>query len=210
MLPEQVRLKLLNLAPQVLFLGTRYVVHMLVHNRIVPIGDESCALTFDPERAAAVAAQPAAWDSGRGSLLALDFSTFPRDRSFMSVNRTEEFACRDLVLSRHLLGVYWLDELVPRLGLHPVQREGSATIDLIPYSQVDDNRAGILEDCNRRRVNPAHLKPLDDTYDWGAFGYIGTGPQFLDDVFLLVGPGDPDAPSGSRRNARHFLHPDFA
>ena len=79
LLSNETKDKLVNLAPDVLFHGTRFLVPIFIHDEIaLSLTTEAVHLTSCPEEAATYAAAgPRPFDDGRGAIIALDRSLLP-------------------------------------------------------------------------------------------------------------------------------------
>lgn len=136
------RRRLLGLAPQVLYHGTRYMAAILRDNELgVPgSGYPSISFTRCPDVAARFAnVGPRDWDEGRGGIIAIDRRKLASRHQIHTyfeeapVYEAEEYVDAPIEnLSSYIVGTFWLDELVPGAGLMPPRRvcrnyEGPAT-----------------------------------------------------------------------------------
>ena len=207
-IPKSIRDRIVSLGPDLLFFGTRYVVSMLMRDKIMSIGDERCTLTPDLEQAAVVAAKPLPWDCGRGAILVLDRTSLELFDQLTPLDVNGNYSCRGDKLSIHLRSVYWLDDLLPEAGVSSIKMRGAAKLSLLSYEQIDQSPFWApVPFYVDQGLEESEFKLLHDVYDWGAFGYIGHRRNVLDDVFLLIEPGEPDRTNYLERDAEPFLQP---
>ena len=200
LLTNQIRDRLLGLAPKVLFHGTRFLVPIIFQDELAFSNTTSLVhLTTCPDEAARIAAGPARpFDCGRGAIIALDHGRL-ENHDFLSYplqpGLTEtEWVCDSIhPLSEYIVGVFWVDGLVEGVGLAPrLPIDGPVCYPAHPYNEILARHFERLKKFEDRGVHADVIRPFDDVYEGGVYGVIspnGLTRDTRDDVYAPVLPG---------------------
>lgn len=201
LLNSETHAKLLGLAPRVLFHGTRYLVPILIHDELALSADEHVVnLTLDPEEAARCAARgPRRFDDGRGAILALDWARLeaPDDFCLSEGGAPGEFGTTEPIapLSDYLVGVFWLDSLVPGLGIQErFTPHGPLEYPAHAYRGAQDRFWALRNRMYARNVPTEAFPAVEDFGEGGIYGEVLYGPNGLprhpaDNMYSTVLPG---------------------
>ena len=177
LLSNETKDKLVNLAPDVLFHGTRFLVPIFIHDEIaLSLTTEAVHLTSCPEEAATYAAAgPRPFDDGRGAIIALDRSLLPDTYKGEGKNDfMREYGIHPL--SHCAVGVFWLDELAPGAGLLPrLTPPGPLKLPAQPYQELYRRFWATIEDVEgyRARGVRENIETLFEIYMASMYGEKG-------------------------------------
>jgi hypothetical protein len=189
------------------------LVPILIHDELaLSIEDHSVALTSCPEQAAQVAASgPRPFDDGRGAIIALDAARLedPDKFCFQQLGAPHEYYTGEPIhpLSDYILGIFWLDQLAPGVGLQErVTPPGPVIYAAHPYRGAQEHFWALKHRIAQRGVLEAALPALHDIYEGGVYGEVVEGPNGLvrheaDGIYASVLPGVRLAASGLLKTA---------
>ena len=187
LLDTNVRDRLMSLGPKVLFHGTRFLVPIIMNDELaISIEDHSVALTSCPEVAARIAASgPRPFDDGRGAIIALDWARLesPDQFCFQQWGEPHEYCVTEPIhpLSDYIVGIFWLDQLAPGIGLHDrIATPGPVQYPAHPYRGAQEHIWAMRRCMAQRGVMEAALPALHDIEEGGIYGEVAEGPNGLD------------------------------
>lgn len=186
---QLVRASIENLSPRILFHGTRFLVPILIHDELATSNDEHVVnLTSDLGEAAQWAARgPRPFDEGRGAIVALDWSGLEIAGFNLSQCEGQDDLESDYYtsepihpLSDFILGIFWLDQIIPGLGLHErTCTPGTLTYPAHAYAGAQTRIWQIRDRMKARGVVGVAVAPFENFYEAAIYGDWHVGPSEL-------------------------------